>query len=207
VKSIAVLTVLLCSAAAVQAADKQAVRVVRDIAYRASAGEGDDKNKLDLYLPDGRTGVPVIVSLYGGALMQGDKNNQPFVGQRFASAGIAAAVVNYRLSPSRGQSARRNRADRRAIAQHDLEPAERGGRRGRRSHRAVRSKNHRRAVDTLIAGRRICFFSSGLPIERHQHDRHDRIVRRSVDGRPKHVAVVSGFSRTIDRVCAITESV
>ncbi|PYR02809.1 MAG: hypothetical protein DMF97_03555 [Acidobacteria bacterium] len=99
-KSIAVLTWLLCLAAAVQAADKQAVRVVRDIAYRASAGAGDDKNKLDLYLPDGRTGVPVIVSLYGGALMQGDKSNQPFVGQRFASAGIATAVVNYRLSPA-----------------------------------------------------------------------------------------------------------
>jgi len=39
------------------------------------------------------------VSFYGGALTAGDKNQQAFIGQRFAAAGIATAVVNYRLSP------------------------------------------------------------------------------------------------------------
>jgi acetyl esterase/lipase len=91
----AVMTWLLWSAASVQIAAEQAVRVVRDIPYRENGG---DKNKLDLYLP-GRTNVPVIVSLYGGALMRGDKKEQSFVGQRLASAGFATAVVNYRLSP------------------------------------------------------------------------------------------------------------
>jgi acetyl esterase/lipase len=96
-RCIAVMTWLLWSAAAVQAAAEQSVRVVRDIPYRT--GEAGDKNKLDLYVPAGRTNVPVIVSLYGGGLMRGDKKEQSFVGQRFASAGFVTAVVNYRLSP------------------------------------------------------------------------------------------------------------
>jgi acetyl esterase/lipase len=85
------------------AADKQAVRVVKDVAYLQGANYADNKDKLDLYLPDGGSrpagGVPVIVSFYGGALTAGDKNQQAFIGQRFAATGIATAVVNYRLSP------------------------------------------------------------------------------------------------------------
>jgi acetyl esterase/lipase len=82
-----------------EAADKQAVRVVRDVAYIQGGGDSDHKDTLDLYLPEGRTNVPVIVSYYGGALTAGDKSEHVFIGQRFASAGIATAVVNYRLSP------------------------------------------------------------------------------------------------------------
>jgi acetyl esterase/lipase len=83
----------------VEAADKQAVRVVRDVAYLQGGGGSDTKHRLDLYLPEGRTNVPVIVSYYGGALTAGDKSEHVFIGQRFASAGIATVVVNYRLSP------------------------------------------------------------------------------------------------------------
>jgi acetyl esterase/lipase len=97
---VAVLALLGCLLpAAANAADKQAVKVVRDIPYLANASYPDDKDKLDLYLPEGRTDVPVIVSFYGGGLTRGDKNEQAFIGQRFAAAGIATAVVNYRLSP------------------------------------------------------------------------------------------------------------
>jgi acetyl esterase/lipase len=85
--------------AAANAADKQAVKVVRDIPYLVNANYAENKDKLDLYLPEGRTGVPVIVSFYGGGLMRGDKSEHAFIGQRFAAAGIATAVVNYRLSP------------------------------------------------------------------------------------------------------------
>jgi acetyl esterase/lipase len=94
--------VALCGcivAATVEAADKQAVRVVRDVVYRQGAGNSDNKDRLDLYLPEGRTNVPVIVSYYGGALTAGDKSEHAYVGQRFASAGVATVVVNYRLSP------------------------------------------------------------------------------------------------------------
>jgi len=65
-----------------------------------NANYADNKDKLDLYVPEGRTNVPVIVSYYGGALMSGDKSQQGFIGQRFAAAGFATAVVNYRLSPA-----------------------------------------------------------------------------------------------------------
>ena len=83
------------------------MRVVKDVAYLQNANYADNKDKLDLYLPDGEsertrpaTGLPVIVSFYGGALTAGDKNQQTFVGRRFAAAGIATAVVNYRLTPA-----------------------------------------------------------------------------------------------------------
>ena len=94
--------VALCACAVTttaEAADKQAVRVVRDVAYLQDASYADKKDRLDLYLPEGRTNVPVIVSYYGGALTAGDKSEHAFVGQRFASAGVATVVVNYRLSP------------------------------------------------------------------------------------------------------------
>jgi len=69
-----------------RAADTTGVRVVRDIAYVPNANYADNKDKLDLYLPEGRTNVPVIVSYYGGALMAGDKSEHTFIGRRFASA-------------------------------------------------------------------------------------------------------------------------
>lgn len=60
----------------------------------------DNKDKLDLYLPEGRPNAPVIVSYYGNQLMGGDKSEDAFIGRRFASAGFVTAVVNYRLSPA-----------------------------------------------------------------------------------------------------------
>ncbi|HEY3592238.1 MAG TPA: alpha/beta hydrolase [Polyangiaceae bacterium] len=75
------------------------VRVVRDIPYSREVDDGTGKTRLDLYLPEGRTGFPVLVSFHGGALLEGDKKDQAFVGEAFASAGIGTAVVNYHLSP------------------------------------------------------------------------------------------------------------
>ena len=86
-------------AASVHAADRPAVRVVRDLPYVQGARYPDNKDKLDVYVPQGRTNVPVIVSYYGGALMAGDKSEHAFIGQRFAAAGFVTVVVNYRLSP------------------------------------------------------------------------------------------------------------
>ena len=77
------------------------IRVVRDIPYLAASHYADKKDTLDLYLPEGVAKPPVIVWYYGGALQQGDKTDRDDVAaaRRFASAGIATAVVNYRLSP------------------------------------------------------------------------------------------------------------
>jgi acetyl esterase/lipase len=99
--AIAILGLVSCALpGSAGAADKASVKVVKDIPYLAGANYAANKDKLDLYLPEGRTNVPVIVSYYGGALTAGDKNAQTFVGQRFAAAGFATAVVNYRLTPT-----------------------------------------------------------------------------------------------------------
>jgi acetyl esterase/lipase len=89
----------LAATATPAVAETYAVRVVRDVPYLQGANYADDKDKLDLYLPEGRPNAPVIVSYYGNQLMGGDKSEDAYIGQRFASAGIVTAVVNYRLSP------------------------------------------------------------------------------------------------------------
>lgn len=76
------------------------VRVVRDIKYVPDSAYADGKDRLDIYIPPGARSAPVIVSLYGGALQEGDKSEQPYVGERFAEAGIVAVLINYRLSPA-----------------------------------------------------------------------------------------------------------
>lgn len=57
---------------------------------------------LDLHLPAGRSGVPVMVWFHGGGLVGGDKADQETtdVARRFAAAGIAVASANYRLAPA-----------------------------------------------------------------------------------------------------------
>jgi acetyl esterase/lipase len=90
----------LLAALAVAVADESAVRVVNNISYVTGVRYENDWDKLDLYLPEGRTRVPVIVWIHGGALTQDDKNLEVATGKRFAAAGIATATVNYRLSPS-----------------------------------------------------------------------------------------------------------
>jgi acetyl esterase/lipase len=95
-RTVALVWLVAAAAVVASGADDVKVRVVRDVPYLS---DGSPKHTLDLYVPDGRRGGPLIVSFYGGGLTAGDKNQQAFVGQRFASAGIVTAVVNYRLTP------------------------------------------------------------------------------------------------------------
>jgi acetyl esterase/lipase len=96
---IALVVVWWSAHAATAAAQTYAVRVVRDVPYIHGVNYADDKDKLDLYLPEGRRNAPVIVSYYGNQLMGGDKDEDAYIGRRFASAGFVTVVVNYRLSP------------------------------------------------------------------------------------------------------------
>jgi acetyl esterase/lipase len=75
------------------------VRFVPDVDYVAGADYADKKDRLDIYAPDRAVNAPVIVSIHGGGLRQGDKSQHTFVGQRFAAAGNVTVVVNHRLSP------------------------------------------------------------------------------------------------------------
>ena len=80
-----------------------AVRVLRDIAYVSDSA--NPRQRLDVYLPGAPSGahgagLPVVISAPGGGLVEGDKANDAFIGQRLAEAGFAAVVVNYRVSPA-----------------------------------------------------------------------------------------------------------
>jgi acetyl esterase/lipase len=94
--------VVSCVTATAPSAEAQtyAVRVVRDVPYLQGAGYADNKDRLDIYVPEGRRNAPVIVSYYGNQLMGGDKTEDAYVGRRFAAAGFVTVVVNYRLSPA-----------------------------------------------------------------------------------------------------------
>jgi acetyl esterase/lipase len=77
-----------------------AVTVTTDLDYVSTAEYPNRKDRLDVYAPKNAKGAPVVVSIHGGALREGDKSGQTFVGQRFAAAGFVTVVINYRLSPS-----------------------------------------------------------------------------------------------------------
>ena len=97
-RGIAVLVTLV--AASVTSTVSAQVRVVSDLDFVAGAEYPDKKDRLDVYVPASAANAPVIISIHGGGLRAGDKSQQTFVGQRFASAGNVTVVVNHRLSPA-----------------------------------------------------------------------------------------------------------
>ncbi len=90
--------VLLSSAVPLHA-QAPAATVTADVDYVPTAEYAAKKDRLDVYAPPGAKGAPVVVSIHGGALRQGDKAEERFVGQLLAQAGFVAVVINYRLSP------------------------------------------------------------------------------------------------------------
>ncbi len=77
------------------------VEQVRNVGYYAGPG-ADDRHRLDLFVPRGRTGYPVVVLVHGGAWMLGDKSCcglYSAVGDFLASQGVGLVLPNYRLSP------------------------------------------------------------------------------------------------------------
>jgi acetyl esterase/lipase len=80
-------------------AQSHRVTVIKNVDYVVDVDYPDGKDRLDLYIPEGATNAPVIVSLHGGLLWWGDRAEEAFVGQRFAAAGYLTVVASYRLSP------------------------------------------------------------------------------------------------------------
>lgn len=82
---------------------QQDVRSIRDVNYVEAANPANtkeaDRRQLDLYIPAESKCFPTLLSVYGGGLRKGDKSEDEKKGKLFASSGIAAAVINYRLSP------------------------------------------------------------------------------------------------------------
>jgi acetyl esterase/lipase len=94
-----ILVVFIMSIVQITAQQKVSVKIFRDLDYIANVNYENNKDKLDLYLPEGRSRFPVIISVHGGALIEGDKQGHGHIGQHFASQGFGTVVVNYRLSP------------------------------------------------------------------------------------------------------------
>ena len=81
-----------------------AVTILKEIAYKSGTALSEyeqERCKLDLYLPNSRTGFPTLVWFHGGALKTGSKDEEfnVRIGRRLAEAGVAVAMANYRLSP------------------------------------------------------------------------------------------------------------
>jgi acetyl esterase/lipase len=84
------------------AATEFAVEQVRDVAYGSGSGAYAGWQRLDLILPRGPKGYPVVVLVHGGAWMGGDNRCcglYSAVGEFLARQGIGVVLPNYRLSP------------------------------------------------------------------------------------------------------------
>jgi acetyl esterase/lipase len=71
----------------------QGMRAYRDLPYVAN---GHPRQRLDLYLPEAGTGLPLIVWVHGGAFRAGSKEDG--VPLDYLAQGYALASINYRLS-------------------------------------------------------------------------------------------------------------
>jgi acetyl esterase/lipase len=59
-----------------------------------------DRHELDIYAPRGKSGVPVVVFIYGGGWTDGNKSDYRFVAAALAARGFLTVVPDYRLFPA-----------------------------------------------------------------------------------------------------------
>ena len=72
----------------------------RDIDYLPGTNHADDKDKLDIFMPEGLANAPVVVYFHGGGLQNGTKAIGEGLGRQLAARGIGLVSANYRLSPA-----------------------------------------------------------------------------------------------------------
>jgi acetyl esterase/lipase len=62
---------------------------------------GDERQKLDIYVPEGKAAkpYPVLVFFHGGAWRDGERDGYGFLGRAFAARGIVTVVADYRKTP------------------------------------------------------------------------------------------------------------
>jgi acetyl esterase/lipase len=61
----------------------------------------DERQKLDIYVPEGEasTPYPVLVFFHGGAWRDGEREGYGFLGRAFAARGLVTVVADYRKAP------------------------------------------------------------------------------------------------------------
>ncbi len=70
------------------------LNVLADQAY------GDhERQKLDVYAPEGASNLPVMVFVHGGGFVRGDKGGAANIGRWFARHGVVTVTLNYRFAP------------------------------------------------------------------------------------------------------------
>jgi acetyl esterase/lipase len=75
------------------------VETVKDVIYHDGKDADPAKHTLDLYLPRGEKGFPVLFFVHGGTWKSGDRKQYPKLGEAYAARGVGMAVINYRLTP------------------------------------------------------------------------------------------------------------
>ena len=81
-----------------------------DLAYRSDPAAHPEKHRLDLFLPaPGQRGWPTLIFIHGGGWTDGDRTIEAAgasvirnIGRFFASHGVGAALISYRLMPEVG---------------------------------------------------------------------------------------------------------
>lgn len=73
--------------------------ITRDVDYLEDVDYSDNKDKLDIFMPENAKDVPVIVFFHGGALQQGNKSWGENIAARLVPLGFGVVSANYRLSP------------------------------------------------------------------------------------------------------------
>jgi acetyl esterase/lipase len=78
------------------------VEKFKDLSYNPAKTADPARHKLDLYVPKGAKDFPVMMFVHGGAWKHGNKELYGPLGETFAKQGIGTAVINYRLTDSKG---------------------------------------------------------------------------------------------------------
>jgi acetyl esterase/lipase len=100
---IATLLPFLVGAAGLNAQDaRHEVETHKDLVYNPAKTADRVRHKLDLYVPKGAKDFPVMMFVHGGAWKTGTKDLYGPLGETFAKQGIGTAVINYRLTDSKG---------------------------------------------------------------------------------------------------------
>lgn len=76
------------------------VVATRDVDYVPGAEYDDARDRLDIFMPEGAAGVPVVVFFHGGELQFGNKSAGESLAARIVPEGIGVVSANYRLSPA-----------------------------------------------------------------------------------------------------------
>ncbi|MDX1568458.1 MAG: alpha/beta hydrolase, partial [Longimicrobiales bacterium] len=79
--------------------EQVAMTVTRDVDYRGEGSHGEDRDLLDIYMPEDATRAPVVVFFHGGALTFGSKDAGQVLAEQMIPKGVGVVSANYRLSP------------------------------------------------------------------------------------------------------------